>query len=385
MITMILFWLILKQRHRVYLKLHRSNRKIEGYDERLSNTNFEKCARFCKEKAGCFGFAYDKKHNICYPSKSSLLGRPVDDKTLYKDEYTPKHTVCNKGDPIVEPEVAPPFNQRRMNSVYACSEEQGLQPQWYLHTHKRFDNIGEGSKIDEIFNIDEYDVVPYDWPINKYDADKLDYLIEQRIKNRLDDETITSLKRIEEPRKDQMKKVVKKADFIEPPKVPPLDFGLERVRNYAKGVVREVTAFPKRSEYDYGNINLESFTPNLFSSKINQNVIYDAYDDFNAGEYLREYKCLSKIPLNACLDYCSGKDSCVAVEHNPQFGNRRNVCCPYRTVGRFEPRKPFHVNGKFYVKNIQNGIDGQNGPMINLKQNVNTKDIIYTCQIGGSR
>jgi hypothetical protein len=364
--------------------LCKSDNNIEGYDERMVDTNFEKCARFCKGKAGCFGFAYDQNNQICYPSKSSLIGRPVDDHTLFKDEYNPDHAVCNKADPIIPPIVDPPFNQRRMNSIYACSEKEGLQPQWYLHSHKKFDNIGEGRKIDEIFDIDTYNVVSYNWPISKYDAERIDYLLEQRRKQTLNSETITSLSRMENtiPVKSP-DPPIKNITFPVPPKIKPLDFGLEGVRSFAKEIVREASTFPKRSRYDILEQTpvLENFEQDPI---IKHNYVYNRYDDFNAGEYLGNYKCASGIKLKPCLDYCSSKESCVAAEYNPKFGNRKDICCPFRTIGKFEPRQPFHKDGRFYVKDVQNQIDVKSGTMIKLKQNAVTKDIIYTCQIGGS-
>lgn len=382
-ITFTLFWMIVRQNRRRWRK-----RNIEHYDDRLAETSFEKCARFCKEKEGCFGFAYDKRNEICYPSKSTLLGRPVDENTLFKEEYSKNHTVCNTVGPVIEPSTGIPFEERRKNSIYSCAEKEGLQPQWYLHADNEFTNIGEGRRIDEIFDIDDYDVVDYNWPINKYDAERIDYLLEQRRKQRLTDETITSLERIDDPKPPPEHRVIRQVPLPTPTKIKPLDFGLEGVREKARDVVNELQAFPRRSPYDV----IENFTfqeggypsqpQEVHGLRQPGKYLYDAYDDSNAGEYLRNYRCVENIPLNQCLDYCSGRESCVGSEHNTKFGQHRDVCCPYRTIGRFEPRRYIHRNGKFYVKNLQEEIDSKTN-LIRLKQNANTKDITLNCQLGG--
>ena len=209
---------------------------IEHYDDRLANITLEKCAKFCERKAGCFGFAYDQRNNICYPSKSTLMGRPVNENTLvptsiFRDDYSPDNAVCNKIGPIISPSKNPPFNERRMNSIFVCTEKEGKQPQWYLHHDgDKFENIGEGARIDELFDIDAYEVEPYNWPVSKFDAERTKYLVEQQQKNKLTKDTITNIARIEDPPIiTESHPTPYEYNFIAPTKNQPLDFGFRTV------------------------------------------------------------------------------------------------------------------------------------------------------------
>ena len=117
-----------------------------------------------------------------------------------------------------------------------------------------------------------------------------------------------------------------------------------------------------------------------FDAELNQKTYYNRYDDQNEGEFLRDYECVANIKLKPCLDYCTSRPSCVAVEYNPVFGDRRNVCCPYKTIGKFAPRTHNYRTGRFYVKNTSNTAETENDDTkIHLKQNILSKNILYQC------
>lgn len=179
--------------------LYKTPITIEHYNDRLTNTTFEQCAKFCKTTANCYGFGYNKQQQVCYPSKSTITGKPLDPNILFKDSYTTQDSICNKIDPIIEPGTNISFDKRRANSIYVCTEKEGLHPQWYLHSHDEFINIGEGKNIDEIFDIDNYNVNSYRWTVNKYDKNNLDLLVHDRAIQNLIESEVTDINRIQEP------------------------------------------------------------------------------------------------------------------------------------------------------------------------------------------
>lgn len=206
-----------------------TNHQLEHYNARLNNTDLNKCAEFCKTTAGCFGFGYDKNNQICYPSKTLIDGAPTDSDVLYRDQYNKNNPSCNKLEPIIDPDPMPPFDLRRKNSIFVCKETEDLQPQWYLHSDNKFTNIGEGKNIDEIFNVDEYPINAYSWPLNKYNLDQINLLEKDRLAQVYNSQTISSLVRMETPDVE-----------TEQPALPPytpsssvqLDFGLESIKQY---------------------------------------------------------------------------------------------------------------------------------------------------------
>lgn len=174
-----------------------NNKIIEGYDDRHTNMSIQQCGDLCKTISGCYGFGYDPIQRICYPSKETLIGPPLDPNTLFRSEYNPNYVTCNKVDPIIVHTHTPPFDKRRMNSIFVCSERQGMQPQWYLHSRGRFRNIGEGANIDEIFDVDSYGVIDHDWTINKYNFNNIDLLVHDLNAKELNHHTVTNMDRIQ--------------------------------------------------------------------------------------------------------------------------------------------------------------------------------------------
>lgn len=168
---------------------------VEGYNDRHTNMTFEQCANLCEGTAGCFGFGYDNSDKNCFLADEALQRNPNNPDTLFLDEYHKSHVVCNKIEPILVASKNIPFTERRKNSVFVCSEAEDIHPQWYFHYKDKFINIGEGKNIDEIFDVDQYEVKAYRWPTNKYSTDQLDLLKSDREKQHYSGSNVTNLNR----------------------------------------------------------------------------------------------------------------------------------------------------------------------------------------------
>lgn len=212
---------------------------IEGYDARYPNTGFTDCAEFCKTTAGCAGFGYNKYTNTCYPSQTTINGLPTD--SIFKDQFTYSNAVCNKVKPIMVANLDPSFVDRRSNSVFVCSENADIQPSYYFHNNDMFENIGEGRNIDDIFDVDMYQVKPYDWPKNKYDYNNTDLLNKERESQTYVQSTVTDVSRIIDYNPTSTT-----TEVIVPPKIvmkPVFDFGLNNVNLNFKSVINNVFGF----------------------------------------------------------------------------------------------------------------------------------------------
>lgn len=271
---------------------------VENYDARIPCSNFGQCAKFCRDIANCYGFGYDHKNSICYPSQYPIFGRPI--YSLYKDQYSYYTPVCNKIDPIIEPTKNPTFDQRRMNSFYVCSESRGVQPQYYLMSNNEFINVGEGVNPDGIFDIDKYEVKPFTWPRNKFDYTQIDLLQKERENQLLAPQNITD------------------------------------INNISKNTSCEICS-----------------KPNLLHKKKKDVIVkYIPNDNYNKGQFSREYQCVKNIPPDNCFKYCSFDPKCKGVEWNPNYKGIPNVCCPYREIGELVERDMDSKYGKFYEKVI---------------------------------
>lgn len=351
---------------------YRLDNKIEGYTDRYTDTDLNKCAELCKTIAGCYGFGYDKDKQICYPSKDTIDGQPIDDKVLYRTEYSKDNAACNKLEPVIQPTTGAGFEQRRKNSIYVCKEKEGMQPQWYLHSFSRFRNLGEGVSIDQVFDIDKYEVRPYKWPVNKYNTDQLDLLIRDRTNADIDVNTVTILRRMETPDEQIDNKIL-----IPPPpseeQRPELDFGLEDIRNHiiktVQNIKKSVTVQNRLNPNIASNLNSnkETFDPEIENQEDN----YKISNKMNMGEYMHNYICLKDIPKESCLSYCKKRPDCKGVEWNPELkvmchsrydnpdldpilevkeNKNINICCPKKTIGPYVDRKCPFSNGQFYEK-----------------------------------
>jgi len=290
-----------------------NNKNIEPYDDRYTDSTMEKCAKFCKTREGCYAFAFDKNKKICYPSQRILVDRPF--YGLYKDLYNPEFAVCNKVKPIEEPSNKIPFTDRKSNAMYECAEKAGLQPHLYFHNQDKLILLDEGQNFDFISEVDNYEVLNYRWTKNRYNYDHIDLLSKDR------DDQINSV----HINKDLKTKVNS-----------PLS-----LNNLAN--IGLMTLFPKK----------KLVKPKKFKT-------FKMYDDFNNAEYLKNHKCVKGISKQRCLNYCMENINCEGVEWNPLFYDQHNVCCPYRKIGQFVPRKDKHKLGQFYLKAHHDKLDTQN-------------------------
>jgi len=320
----------------ISLLLIKKNNLVEGYSERLTDQTIEKCADFCRSKAGCWAFGYDKKNNICYPSKEIIAGYPID--SVFKSEYRDGNVACNKVKAILQPIENPSFADRRSNSLYVCKDNINSYPKYYIYRHGRFDDVGEGNNLDNIFDIDNYNVVSYDFPINKYNPDQQDlytkYLETKPFTNVTKedrDPTVTEYVPI------YVEKDKEKNEF---------DFN--------------ITGLTKRYNDIKNNVQQSIPTINFDKKKdiqIPQNkdmtyTVFEPYDKryTNEGIYLSQDKCIKNVPINTCANNCRNNDQCTGFEYNTDFKNQFDVCCLYKTVGPFNLRTFDKNNGQFYKK-----------------------------------
>jgi len=317
-----------------------NNKIIEGYDARYTDTTFELCAEFCKTTENCYGFGYDKKNKICYPSQLPILDiSPTD--SIFKDEYSNNNAKCNKITPIDSPNDNPPFIDRRSNAVYVCTESNDKQPQYYFHNNNTFKNIGSGKNIDDIFDVENYKVKSYNWPRNKFDYEQLDLLKKEKESHTIVSNNVTNLNNIINytplPPKEETITIV--------PKVitkPQLDFGISNKLNNMINFLKKLKPnilIPKKQVIKSNHI-------------INNYITYTQHNNENNGEYLLDHKCNKNIPSKDCIEYCNNTNSCKGFEWNPKYYDNINICCPYRTIKDYIPRHSDKILGKFYEKKI---------------------------------
>ncbi len=320
--------------------LHSST--IEGYDDRVLNQTFSECADFCKTIAGCYGFAYDKKTNTCYPAKEPIMGKPYN--ALHSDMFSEDNVTCNKGIAIDEPLRSVPFDERRSNALFICSEREGLQPQMYFHNDNKLTKIDEGQNPDFITEVDAYEVKPYRWPRDKFDDDNLDILERDRINASFNNETVTQLDRIQSESKTAMMSEFsvsnqEKQDQEQDPS--PIPINRSRVfQTSALQLIRDVMNLPK---------------DDLAGKRAY--YTYRVFDDRNNGAYEKQHKCVKDISLKRCLQNCNESSICKGVEWNPLFVEDENVCCPLKEVGQFVPREESYRLGHFYMKGLTDNLD----------------------------
>jgi hypothetical protein len=358
--------------------------KIEGYDARYTDITIDDCAKFCKTRAGCFGFAFDAKNKICYPAKNILTGPSYN--SIHEKEFSENNVQCNKFKTILEPSDGLSFGQLKSNATFACSERFGLQPQLYLHDRNKLNNIDDGQNPDFILEIDDYRVIPYRWPTNQYDADQLDLLRHDREQQIFTTRTVTMMDRIRNAQPDP----VPEEEMIikEKPKTLPEQI-VDNIGTYQKVIGVDLnqmledglTNGPLNNQ---NGMQIEGFTENnlihdqfkqddtsrglygtnafkdmkskgfygtnTYKAPLGMDKVFEIYDEFNQGIFLRNHKCVQDISFKGCLNYCSENKNCIGVEYNPQFFNHKNVCCPYKTLDVLKKRDKMHEHGKFFKK-----------------------------------
>lgn len=271
-----------------------NKKMIEGYDARFDDMDIITCANFCKTNSNCFGFAYDKANNICYPSETTVGDYPTD--SIFKNEYSENNTSCNKFKVIVDPDDTPAFVDRRMNAIYMCKEDINKHPKYYYQNLGKMIDIGNGKMIDHIIDVEDYKVLPYSWPKDQFDYNQTDLLL----------------------------KTLSAQNIL-----PSNTTNMEEILNYKPPLF------------------VHYVDPEEPSS---QNITFMASSDYNTGSYLMDYKCLKDIDKDVCTKSCATNINCNGFEFNTNYNGNNNVCCLYHTVGDYVKRDSDKANGKFYQK-----------------------------------
>jgi len=109
-----------------------------------------------------------------------IFGKPFN--SIFSDKYKNSDFVCNKVQPVVEPDMTPAFHTRRTNAMFTCGKHEAISPRptMYLHDHDLLNKIFEGQNPDFITYIDEYSVYQFIWPNNVYEGEQLDRLGKDR-------------------------------------------------------------------------------------------------------------------------------------------------------------------------------------------------------------
>lgn len=305
----------------IILIIINNNQSIEHYDARYTDVSVSDCAEWCKTNAGCSAFGYNKKNKTCYPSKNLITGKPFN--SMYADEYLDTNATCNKPSPIMQPQKTPSFFSRRANAQYVCTESYNKYPKYFLFNDNKFRDIGEGNMIDAIFDVQNYEVKPYTWPKNKFDYENLDLLVQNRAYDLRAPSTITNINNLV----NVVPKFKPEQKLTQTKKVP-IDYGIGAA----------ITNIINKKKVSKPIIDLSTVS---IGSK------YKRINEYNSGKI---NKCVTDIPLEACIKYCSDQDECVGVEWNPNFDNNMNVCCVYNNPGTFVERDNLKKLGKFYLK-----------------------------------
>ncbi len=348
-----------------FYKLFLKKQHIEPYYNKISNMTVEKCANFCKTAAGCYAFGYDKKNNICYPSKILLrdnfpqnehLDEYLTYDIVYEDDYKPQHMRCNKLNTVKDPNDKILEITRKSNATYFCKDSANEKEKLMFHNNNEFKPI-TFKELKEFNKTDKYDTVGREWA-----------------------ETGISEKKLNEQQGERLQffggtvPVPNEGESLKPEINP--SFLKRKGKNIDK-IIRE-DEFTRKDlkigsdvpEYEALGTPIENKIQGDSSMKndiiegmdnIDKKIkTYTREDGFNNGDYLKKYKCIDNVSLKRCLNYCSNDNLCKGLEHNPVFFKRnpinnryrifKNVCCPMRSIGDMKKREPEHSNGNFYKK-----------------------------------
>ena len=329
-----------------------NNKKvIEGYEDRFTGTSIDACANFCKTTAGCTSFAYDKTNDICYPSQVVISGNPI--QSNHKDSYSKDHLHCNKVDTVKVPTKDLPFDERKSNAMFVCYEDEGKHPQLYFHNQGKLNRLDEGQNFDYLPEVDNYEVKPYRWPQSKYNKDQLELLYEDRLKQYYLPSTVTDMDRVRQISQEQViTRDVLDKEFTEMNKTDQINIQKEET------VIEKMPKFVADIIQD--NMQLPNKVPTqTINDTTKVDHVFRIYDNHNHGQYLKEHKCTSGVKHQNCLKYCLENKDCVGVEWNPLFKNKKELCCPYRTIDKLGRREKEYINGKFYLKAPINDLEKQ--------------------------
>lgn len=126
--------------------------KSEQFDEKITRATKVNCGMICTKTLGCNGFMEDDYNNICYLSKTPIVGAP--DKSPFKDSYDKNSERCNKISAITDTEIASDLDIIN-NASYNCTPNESSNEQ----TLKVYD--GAEKKITSKLDLPYLDVSDY--------------------------------------------------------------------------------------------------------------------------------------------------------------------------------------------------------------------------------
>lgn len=136
-----------------------NNKISEHFDEKIRRTTKTNCGIACTKVFGCKGFQTDEANNICYLSKTPILGSPT--KSVFAEDYSHTAERCNKVNAAVDIHELSETN-RKANAAYICTPDDVNNEQTfkiYDNTEKIIDSLNDLKYI----NVDEYEFVDIDW------------------------------------------------------------------------------------------------------------------------------------------------------------------------------------------------------------------------------
>ena len=94
------------------------NKVLESFDEKITRSTKTNCGIACTKVFGCKGFQSDEANNICYLSKSTIMGSPTN--SVFGDEYSKNTERCNKITAAVDTyEISE--SEKKANATYSKS------------------------------------------------------------------------------------------------------------------------------------------------------------------------------------------------------------------------------------------------------------------------
>lgn len=281
-----------------------TNNIIEGYDEKIIDSTLENCARYCKLTENCTGFFYDHNNNICYPSKNKTDYENINTKKWYY-ENKKDFIQCNKKAPIKTINVYNTHSLSAPNATYGCT------------------NLDKNDKIKQqvLSQIEEHEFDPHDPQkvIMLQDYNKVYFLNKHESSN------------------------------------PMLTHYDIMAHNWEDAEMKSWLELEKYHINKEKNRSIKNLTPRYGTIELDG---YISTNDYNNGEFLKDYQCLDNIEFVDCINYCSNNKECKGVEFIPHHieevnGERilkKNMCCPKSSIGNFVERPLKYSNGRFYKK-----------------------------------
>lgn len=93
----------------------------ENFDEKIIRATKNNCGIMCTKIFGCSGFATDNNNDICYLSKTPIIGKPTN--KPFMNEYDKNTERCNKINTTIDTQTMSEF-ERKQNATYICTQNE---------------------------------------------------------------------------------------------------------------------------------------------------------------------------------------------------------------------------------------------------------------------